>query len=69
MLKKFDKAYGIYHWDTFDDETILIAEADTRNEAWKYIQDNYKGRLSAQGADRVEIVDRLGNVVESYSTK
>ena len=27
------KEFGIYHWDTFDNETFLVGEADTISEA------------------------------------
>jgi hypothetical protein len=67
-MKKFTKAFGVYHWDTFDNETILIGECDTLQEAQQLIHDKYKGRLSAYGADKVDIVDQLGNVIEQYST-
>jgi len=77
-VQKFSKAFGIYHWDTFDNETILIGEADTLVEAQKFVQElafghlgllRYKGRLGSNGADRVDIVDQLGEVVDHYSTR
>lgn len=61
------KAFGVYHWDTFDNETILIAEADTLEEAEEKTAERYKGRISPHGADKVEIVDKRGNVHRSYS--
>jgi hypothetical protein len=68
-VEKFSKAFGIYHWDTFDNETILIGEADTLVEAQQFVQERYKGRLGSDGADRVDIVDQLGEVVDHYSTR
>jgi hypothetical protein len=61
------KEFGVYHWDTFDNETILIDEADTLNEAREKVQKKYKNRISASGADQVDIVDRAGNIVEKFS--
>lgn len=61
------KKYGVYHWDTFDNETLLIAEADTVEEAQEIINERYKGRISGNGADRVEIVDNQGNIVGKFS--
>jgi len=61
------KEFGIYHWDTFDNETLLVAEADTRDQAIEKVKERYKGRLRENGADRVDIVDREGNVVEKFS--
>lgn len=59
--------YGVYHWDTFDDTTILVDEAKTLSEAKKKVQDHYGSRLEKGGADQVNIVDSLGNVLESYN--
>lgn len=66
-MKKFTKAFGVFHWDTFDDETILIGEFDTLQEAQQFVHDEFKDRLSAHGADRVDIVDQSGEVIEPYS--
>jgi len=60
------KPFGIYHWDTFDNETILIDEADTLKEAEKKVEEQYNGRIRSNGADKVDIVDLEGNVVRSY---
>lgn len=60
------KAFGIYHWDTFDDETILVDEKDTLAEAKEFIKHKYEGRISKQGADKVEIVDLQGNIVKGF---
>jgi hypothetical protein len=61
------KEFGIYHWDTFDNETFLVDEADTLQEAQDKVQEKYKGRIRSTGADRVDIVDKRGNVVDKYS--
>ena len=66
-MKRHTKEFGIYHWDTFDNETILIAEADTLPEAEAKVTERYGGRVGPSGADKVEIVDRQGNVQRSYS--
>lgn len=60
------KEFGIYHWDTFDNETILIDEKDTLDEAKEFVQNKYGKRISKQGADKVEIVNLRGTVVEGY---
>jgi len=61
------KNFGIYHWDTFDNETILIEEKDTLEQARAFVQERYKGRLSPSGADQVDIVNLQGKIVEAYS--
>jgi len=60
------KQFGIYHWDTFDDETLVVGEADTLPEALEFIEKRYKGRLGPGGADQVDIVDQQGKVIESF---
>jgi hypothetical protein len=60
------KPFGVYHWDTFDNNTILIAERCTHDAAIKFIKSTYKKRINLNGADRVDIVDKAGNVVQSY---
>ena len=65
MIKQ-RKAFGIYHWDTFDNETTLIDEADTIEEAQKKVNDKYGDKISADGADRVDIVDSKGNVAAKF---
>ena len=64
---KHKKSFGIYHWDTFDNETLLIAEADTLLEAEEAIKARYAGRLGPHGADQVDIVDKKGNIVRKFS--
>ena len=63
------KAFGVYHWDTFDNETILIGEAATLEAAKKIVQKRYAGRIGSDGADQVDIVDRDGNIVEKVSVR
>lgn len=60
------KAYGIYHWDTFDNETSLISEKDSFSEAESFVAKRYSDRIRPDGADRVDIVDQRGNVVQAY---
>lgn len=60
------KEFGIYHWDTFDNTTSLIAEADTLEEAKSKLKEEYKDRIKIDGADKAEIVDSKGNVVKAY---
>lgn len=60
------KEFGIYHWDTFDNETILVDEADTLEEAKQKVINKYDKRIKKSGADQVDIVDSKGNIVEKY---
>jgi hypothetical protein len=69
MAISHKKNFGVYHWDTFDNETILIADLQTLNRCLKFIDKKYKGRISKEGADRVDVVDRQGTVVRSFSVK
>ena len=64
MIEPFTKSFGIYHWDTFDNETILIGEADTLAEARSFVKDRYAGQIGPKGADRVDIVNRDGDIIE-----
>ena len=57
------KNFGIYHWDTFDNVTLLIDEANTFKEAKSKLVDKYKDRMASNGADKVEIVDKKGIIV------
>ena len=68
-MERHTKNFGIYHWDTFDNETILISESDTLAEAEQFVQYRYHGRIGPDGADRVDIVDRGGNVVRKYNVR
>lgn len=61
------KAFGIYHWDTFDNETILIAEADTLEKAEAEVFERYRSRIKPLGADRVDIVDKQGKVQRKFN--
>lgn len=65
--KKQTKEYGVYYWDTFDDETLFLKEFDDFQEACHYVEQRYEGRIRHSGADKVDIVDRQGNVVKQYS--
>ena len=66
-MKRHKKAFGIYHWDTFDNEVILIAQADTLEQADEKVSARYGKRINASGADLVEVVDGQGNVVLRFS--
>ncbi|MCC6131342.1 MAG: hypothetical protein IT186_15600 [Acidobacteria bacterium] len=63
------KAFGIYHWDTFDDHTtIQIGSADSVEEAIEFVQKEYGPRIRPNGADRVDIVDvEKGVVVKRFT--
>jgi len=60
------KPFGIYYWDTFDNETFLISEAGTLKKAIAKVHKRFKGRIKDDGADRVDIVDLQGTVVEKF---
>ena len=66
-MKRHKKAFGIYHWDTFDNEVILIAQADTLEQADEKVSARSGKRINASGADLVEVVDGQGNVVLRFS--
>ena len=61
------KEFGIYHWDMFDNVTLLVEEADTIKEAVKFIDDKYGKKIRLDGADRVEIVDLYGNILRRFN--
>jgi hypothetical protein len=63
------KEYGVYHWDTFDDETTLVYECRTLAEAQRYVQQKYGSRIGIDGADQVHIVDRHGDVQERFDVR
>lgn len=66
MSNKQEKDFGVYRWDTFDNETIMIDEFDTISNAKKFIKEHYGDRLRSNGADKVDIVDLRGNVISSH---
>ena len=61
------KEFGIYHWDTFDNVTLLIDEADTLDEAKDKVKKKYGDRIRPTGADQVDIVDQKGAIKEKYN--
>jgi hypothetical protein len=61
------KPFGVYHWDTFDNATLLLREADTLEEAETWVMKHYGDRVRANGADRADIVDLEGNVVKKFN--
>lgn len=63
------KDFGIYHWDTFDNETILVDEDSTLEGAVDKVMEKYAGRISPNGADQVDIVDKDGNIVSKFRVK
>lgn len=67
MAIQHKKEFGIYHWDTFDNETLLVDEADTVEQAVKKVEKRYRNRIRGDGADKVEIVDSKGNVKKSFN--
>jgi hypothetical protein len=58
--------FAICHWDTFDGNTFVVAEALTLEEAVRKVEEMYKGRIRSSGADKVDIVDMNGDVARSF---
>jgi hypothetical protein len=68
-MMEHKKAFGIYHWDTFEEsgeDTILVDEADSLEEAERKVVKWYGPRIVYNGADEVQIVNRQGEVVKRY---
>jgi hypothetical protein len=63
------KEFGVYHWDTFDNETLFLDEFDTQKQAEDYVAEKYKGRIDSNGADQVDIVDSKGKIVRAYKVR
>jgi len=63
------KEFRVFHWDTFSGGTILLDSFSTWTEAYDFIKDRYKGRIGGGGADKVEIVNDLGVVIDSYPVR
>ena len=65
--KKQTKEYGVYYWDTFDNETLFLKDFDNQPAAEAYIEKRYKGRLHSSGADKIDIVTKsTRSVVKQY---
>ena len=65
--KEFGTApFIICHWDTFDNDTFKVGEAETLEDARKKVKELYGDRIRETGADRVDIVDTDGEVVKSF---
>lgn len=62
-----DKEYGVYHWDTTSNTTMLIAQEDTLYEAQEFIAARYGDRLDSRGVNRAQVATRAGDVVYSTS--
>jgi len=61
------KKYGVYHWDTFDNETILLYQSVSLDKCVEFVDKKYADRLRQDGADRVEVVDDKGKIVRSWN--
>lgn len=62
-MKQHSKNYGVYLWDTFDNQTILLFESNSLRKCFYYILAGYEKKIAGTGADKIEIVDAAGNVV------
>lgn len=60
------KSFTIYHWDTFDNETLKIGTTHSLEEAVTFVEEHYKGRIQPDGADQVNIIDDSGNFIRSF---
>ncbi len=47
------KKFGIYHWDTFDNVTLLIGEADSLKKAESKVDKKYGDRIRSNGAEQM----------------
>jgi hypothetical protein len=65
--ERYKKKFGVYHWDTFDNDTWLVEDFDTLTDAKDFIKIKYEGRLTDDGADKVDIVDEFGAVVAQFN--
>lgn len=63
------KEFGVYHWDTFDNVTLLIKDCKTLQEALDFVGKKYGDRISSQGADQVDIVNSKGDIVRKIFSK
>lgn len=61
------KNFGIYHWDTFDNETFFMGEGDTIAECCQVVLDKFGNQIAGHGADRVEIVDKKGQIAAYFN--
>lgn len=66
-LHQQNKEFGVYHWDTFDNETLLLEQFDTKEQAETWVEKRYGGRIRNSGADQVDIVNSHGIIVRKYS--
>jgi len=66
MVISRTKEFGVYHWDTFDDETLLIYQSDSLEDAKRFVFERYRGRIGGNGADQVDIVNSRGDVLKTY---
>lgn len=69
MRIEHKKEFGVYHWDTFDNETFLIHETDTLEDAIKWTEEDYGSKISPIGADQVEIVNKQGDIVKKWKVR
>lgn len=59
--------FVICYWDTFDNETFKVGHAKTLEIAEALVDAQYKGRIRADGADSVEIIDLRGHIVRKWN--
>ena len=64
--------YKVYHWDTFEEDpdhcNIFLGEFDEQTQAEKFVEEEYKGKIGPQGADKVQIVFNK-TVVKEYKVQ
>jgi hypothetical protein len=63
---KHKKGFGVYLWDTFDNETLLLKGGfKTAEAALTWARNGHPE--NPNGADKIDIVDSGGNIVRQYS--
>lgn len=66
ILEPGKSLYQVYHWDTFENENLFLDSFDNKPDAFFFVEEKYKDRISQNGADRVDIV-KNGHVLQSFS--
>ena len=65
------RRYGIYRRNIVDDIVtvgkVLVSEKDTLSESERFVEFEFKEQISSEGSDRIEIIDRDGNVKKTYN--
>jgi hypothetical protein len=60
------KPFAIYHWDTLEDQTVLLADFHERSAAVRFVHSEFAGRIGHEGLDQLEIVGPRGELVQKF---